>query len=250
MTAPTWPIPVLFRDDHYAVVDKPSGLLVHRTAVDAGDRRSLAQELRAQLGCRVYPVHRLDKGTSGVIAFALHAEAATRLAGAFRTAAVDKRYLAVVRGYAPDAVRVDSPVRDAIDVGGRGADAPRRPAVTDVRRLAQAEVPAAVGRYATARYSLVACRPHTGRQHQVRRHLKHLRHPVIGDANYGDLAHNRFVRAAFGVARLLLAATSLRFAHPYTGAAVHALAPPADEFARVCRALGWDAVAELATATD
>ena len=232
-------IPILHRDEHYVVVDKPAGLLVHRTSVDARERRFLLQTLRDQIGCRVHPIHRLDKGTSGIIVFALHAQAANRLARAFREERVDKRYLAVVRGYTAEQAVVDWPLRDTIDTRSKRRSAALRPAVTEVRRLTLAELSTPVGRYATARYSLVLCRPRSGRQHQIRRHLKHLRHPVIGDANYGDLAHNRFFRDTFGVGRLLLAATQICFKHPYTNTELRIAAPLDESFRRVFRELGW-----------
>ena len=232
-------IPILHRDKHYVVVDKPAGLLVHRTSVDAREPRSLLQTLRDQIGCRVHPIHRLDKGTSGIIVFALHAEAANRLARAFREERVDKRYLAVVRGYAAEQAVVDWPLRDTINTRFGRRSAVLRPAVTEVRRLALAELSTPVGRYATARYSLVVCRPHSGRQHQIRRHLKHLRHPVIGDANYGDLVHNRFFRNTLGVGRLLLAAIQICFQHPYANTQLRIAAPLDESFQRVFQELGW-----------
>ncbi len=232
-------IPILYRDAHYVVVDKPAGLLVHRTSVDARESRFLLQTLRDQVGCRVHPIHRLDKGTSGVIVFALHAEAADRLARAFRQNRVDKRYLAVVRGYTAEQTVVDWPLRDTIDAHSGQRDAAPRPAVTEVRSLARAELLVPIGRYTTARYSLVCCRPRSGRQHQIRRHLKHLRHPVIGDANYGDLAHNRFFRNTLGVGRLLLAATHIRFEHPYTHTELRVAAPLDESFRRVFQEMCW-----------
>ena len=232
-------IPILHRDEHYIVVDKPAGLLVHRTSVDAHEPLCLLQTLRDQIGCRVHAIHRLDKGTSGIIVFALHPEAAKRLSRAFREEDVEKRYVAVVRGYTPEQVVVDWPLRDTIDTRSRRRSATVRPAVTEVRRLARAELPTPVGRYATARYSLVACRPRSGRQHQIRRHLKHLRHPVIGDANYGDLAHNRFFRDTLGVGRLLLAAIQICFQHPYTNTELRIAAPLDEAFRRAFRELGW-----------
>jgi tRNA pseudouridine65 synthase len=232
-------IPILHRDEHYVAVSKPAGWLVHRTAVDAHEPRFLLQTLRNQIGCRVHPIHRLDKGTSGVIVFALHAEAANRLSRAFREERVDKRYVAVVRGYAPQQEVVDWPLRDATDARATGRNTTLRPAVTDVRRLAIAELSMAVGRYATARYSLVDCRPRSGRRHQIRRHLKHLRHPIIGDANYGDLAHNRCFRNTLGVGRLLLAATEIAFEHPYANTELRIAAPLDESFRRVLQALGW-----------
>ena len=239
MKAAARAIPILYRDEHYIVVDKPAGLLVHRTAVDAREPRSLLQALRDQIGCRVSAIHRLDKGTSGVIVFALHAEAAARLSAAFREQRVAKRYIAVVRGYAPEQAVVDWPLREAIAPRSRPRNTALRPAVTKVRCLAVVELPVAIGRYATARYSLVACRPFHGRQHQIRLHLKHLRHPVIGDANYGDLAHNRFFRHTLGVGRLLLAATEIRFVHPYSEVALRIAAPLDAVFQRILQDLEW-----------
>lgn len=230
------PVSVLYRDDDLVAVHKPAGLLVHRTALDARESTFLLQTLRDQIGAAVSPVHRLDKGTSGVVVFALHPEAARRLSAAFRSAAVRKTYLAIVRGWAPARRAVDHPLRDLGDRLDRRRAIESRAAFTTLRCLARVELAAAVGRYATARYSLVACRPRTGRRHQVRRHLKHLRHPVIGDANYGDGAHNRYFRDALGIGRLLLAASAIRFTHPFSGAPLAIHAPLDGSFAA---ALAW-----------
>jgi tRNA pseudouridine65 synthase len=219
------PLTILYRDDDLVAVHKPAGLLVHRTAIDAHESHFLLQTLRDQIGAPVHPVHRLDKGTSGVVVFALHSAAARGLEVAFRDGQVQKTYAAIVRGWAAPYQQVDHPLRDRADRVGRGETIRVRPASTEVRCLARVELAAAVGRYPTARYSLVSCRPRTGRMHQVRRHLKHLRHPVIGDATYGDGAHNRFFRRALGVTRLLLAATAIRFPHPRTAEEVEILAP-------------------------
>ena len=227
---------ILYRDDDLVAVHKPAGMLVHRTRIDARETHVLLQALRDQIGRAVHPVHRLDKATSGIVLFALHADAASRLAAAWRELAVEKTYLALVRGWAPQRCEVDHPLRDLGDRLARRQVVALRPAITAVRCLARAELAAAVGPYATARYSLVACRPRSGRQHQVRRHLKHLRHPVIGDVNYGDGAHNRFFRDTLGIARLLLAACGLRFAHPRSGARIEIHAPLAGAFAA---ALTW-----------
>jgi tRNA pseudouridine65 synthase len=231
-------IPILYRDDDLVVVHKPAGLLMHRSTIDAAESRFLLQQVRDQLGKAVAPVHRLDKGTSGIVVFALHPEAARRLTALFRDGTVRKTYLAVVRGWAPARRVIDHPLRDLGDRFARRQVVESRPARSVLRCLAQVELPAPVGRYATARYSLVACRPRTGRQHQVRRHLKHLRHPVIGDANYGDGAHNRFFRSR-GVSRLLLAASGLRFIHPFSAAPFWLSAPLEDSFAEVLRWPEW-----------
>jgi tRNA pseudouridine65 synthase len=231
-------VPILYRDDDLVAVHKPAGLLVHRSTIDARESRFLLQQVRDQLGKAVAPVHRLDKGTSGIVVFALHPEAARRLTPMFGDGSVRKTYLAVVRGWAPARRIIDHPLRDLGDRFARRRVVESRSARSVLRCLARIELPAPVGRYATARYSLVACRPHTGRQHQVRRHLKHLRHPVIGDANYGDGAHNRFFRSR-GVSRLLLAASALRFIHPFSHVPLAVSAPLEESFAEVLRWPQW-----------
>jgi tRNA pseudouridine65 synthase len=239
---------ILYRDDDLVAVDKPSGLLVHRSSIDAHESRFLLQALRDQIGVPVSPVHRLDKGTSGVVVFALHADAARRLGASFRDGLVRKTYVAIVRGWAPLHENVDHPLTDRPDRGGSRATTCARPAFTEVQCLARVELAAAVGRYATARYSLVACRPRSGRMHQIRRHLKHLHHPVIGDANYGDGAHNRFFRQSLGITRLLLAASAIRLPHPRTAEPVEIVAPLDSSFLAALARPGWRAV--VTTDTD
>jgi tRNA pseudouridine65 synthase len=234
---------IVHGDDWLCAVSKPSGLLVHCTELDRGERRFAVQLLRDQLGCRVQPVHRLDRGTSGVLLFALDRDVARALGGQFEAGAVAKRYLAVVRGHPAEAGTIDHPLarrRDDVELrsSAEGEGEPQR-AVTHYRRLAVAEVPCAVDRYPTSRYALLELRPETGRRHQIRRHLKHIAHPVIGDATYGKGRHNRLFARLFGNERLLLACTELRLAHPVTGGPLVLAAPPADDFTRVAVALGW-----------
>jgi tRNA pseudouridine65 synthase len=200
---------LLYRDDHLVVVAKPSGLLVHQGWGRAPE--VVVSLLHRQLGRFVYPVHRLDRGASGALLVALEAEVAARLQAALAAGAVDKRYLALVRGVTPEAGIVDHPLP-------RRPGGPRVPAVTEYRRVATFE-----------RYSLVEARPRTGRLHQIRRHLKHLGHPLIGDANYGKSEHTRALRERFGLARLALHASFLGCDHPVTGARIAVTAPlPAD----------------------
>ncbi len=234
-------LPILFRDDHLAVIDKPSGLLVHRTDLDRHETRFAVQILRDQLGRHVHTVHRIDRGTSGVLLFGLDAASARALAAQFEARTVAKRYLAVVRGWPAAAGEIDralSRQRDAYERPPAVQGGPQ-PALTRYRTLATAEFPVAVDRYPSSRYALVELEPLTGRRHQLRRHLKHLAHPVIGDATHGKGVHNRFFAARFGSRRLLLACTRLAFDHPVTGKRVTVAAAPAPEFAAVCRALGW-----------
>ncbi|HEU4406430.1 MAG TPA: pseudouridine synthase [Polyangiaceae bacterium] len=211
---------LLYRDEHLAVVDKPSGLLVHRGWGD--DERVALTEARDLLGAYLYPVHRLDRGTSGALAFALTEAAASALHRAFEGGGVEKRYLALVRGVAPAEGLVDHPIP-------RREGGPRVPARTAFRL---------VGASPVERCSLVEARPETGRLHQVRRHLKHLNHPVLGDANYGKGALNRHYRDAFGLARLALHAASIAFAHPLTGAPLFVEAPVPPDLAGPLAALG------------
>lgn len=223
------PLPVIHRDERVCVVDKPAGLVVHASA-QAGDRDTCLRWLRGQLGQRVHPVHRLDRGCSGALAFALDPEAARALGEAFASRAVEKSYLAIVRGFPPESGRVERPLVD-----DRGVE---QEAATEWEVLARAEVDAPVGRYATARYALVRARPETGRPHQLRRHLAGLGHPILGDAYHGDLRHNRFVRGRFGLTRLALHAERLELPHPSGGRLVaDAPVPPDLEMALVAMGL-------------
>lgn len=227
-------IDLLYRDPFIAVIAKPSGLVVHRSA-EARDPRTCLSLLRNKLDRWVYPVHRLDRGASGVLVFALDPDTARALTAAFTERRVKKTYLAVVRGVLPEAGRIDAPL-----VEEPGKDAAE--AITNFRRLAHVELPHAVGRYPTARYSLAEVEPETGRMHQIRRHMAHLRHPLIGDVNHGEGRHNRLFRDLFGVHRLLLHAESLAFSHPATGALLQFRAPLPDELARLFDRLQFTSV--------
>lgn len=216
-------VEILFRDEALLIVHKPAGIVVHPGW--AQDDGGVVARLQTELGCKVFPLHRLDRGTSGVLAFALTPEAARAGAEAFSAGTVEKHYLAIVRGHPPQAVRVDRPLP-------RQEGGERVPAVTDVVRLGLWE-----------RYALVRARPHTGRLHQVRKHLKHLSCPVIGDANYGKSEHNRFFRERFGLDRLALAAVSLSLPHPVAGPPVHVVALPEGSLALCLQQMGlWPVV--------
>lgn len=223
-------IGLLYQDDDLVAVHKPAGLLVHRNA-HAGREPFLLQLLRDLIGRRVYPVHRLDRPTSGLMIMALSPEAAGALARQFAASEVRKAYLAVVRGFAPESGSIDSPLKSE---SGREA-----PALTEFARLATAELPVPVGPHATARYSLVRAEPRTGRTHQIRRHFAHIRHPLIGDVLRGDGRQNRFFREHFGLHRLLLASVELRFRHPAHDREMRLTCPPAQEMLELFDRLGW-----------
>ena len=224
-------LPVLFRDNAYIAINKPAGLLVHRTSIDHGEHIAVLQILRDQIGNRVYPVHRLDKPTSGVILFGLSSGAASRLAEAFKARTVKKTYLALLRGYVPSEATIDAPLKKQPDKRKRkpGQDE-RIDAHTSYVRLAQTELPYPVGRYQTGRYTLVSACPHTGRMHQLRRHFKHIFHPIIGDRKYGDWRHNALFKEQFGSDHLLLHAARIAFKHPISGQQLVIDAPLPDYF--------------------
>jgi len=216
---------------------------LHRSAIDRRETRFLVQCLRDQIGRRVYPVHRLDKPTAGVVVFGLEPEAARRLNQAFTAGEVTKTYLAVVRGFTDPQGRIDYPLAEQQDpMTDRRArqDKPAQPAVSDYRRLARVELPYPVGRYPSARYSLLEVSPRTGRKHQIRRHMKHIFHPLIGDTTHGDSRHNQFFRDRFDCHRLLLAAVALHLRHPFSGEPLALTAASDADFARVLEALGWE----------
>lgn len=209
------PLHILHQDEHLVAVYKPAGWLVHRTGLDAGETRFVVQTLRDQIGQRVHPAHRLDKGTCGVLVLALHADAARALAQAFETQAVHKRYLALVRGWPPAAVTVDH----ALKPDDAPADAPVQDARTRFRTVACSDWPQAYDpAFASTRVALVEAQPLTGRRHQIRRHLKHLAHPIIGDATHGKGPLNRWWAQRLGQQRLWLHAGEITLPHPATGA--------------------------------
>lgn len=239
-------LPILYQDEHLVAVNKPSGLLVHRTNLDRYETEIAMHLVRDQLGQWVYPFHRLDKATSGVLLFALDKETARRMTQSFTDGRITKSYLAVVRGFTKEGESIDYPLREIADkMAGQNADRdrPGKEAVTEYRRLAVVELPHPVGRYATARYSLIKASPLTGRNHQIRRHLKHIFHPVIGDTAYGDGKHNEFFRRQFDCRRLLLHASRVEFVHPYVCRNVSIEAPLDKTFNALLEAVPWDNVA-------
>ncbi len=235
-------LPILYRDEHIVVIDKPPGLLVHRSEIDRHETRFAIQILRDQIGQKVWPAHRLDRGTSGVLIFGLNTEIASLLGRQFEAGMIDKRYWAVVRGHPADAGSIDHPLsrqRDPYEFRDARSSAEAQPALTHFKCLARVELPYPVDRYPSSRYALLELDPVTGRRHQLRRHLKHIAHPIIGDATYGKGRHNRFFAEQFGCNRLLLACIRMRFAHPVSGQAMEIETPVSGQFAETLAQLGW-----------
>lgn len=229
---------IIYEDAHYVAINKPNGLLVHRTRI-AEERKEFAlQLLRDQLGYHVFTVHRLDRGTSGVLLFAKSPEAATPIVKAFEERQPDKVYFAIVRGYTPEAATIDSPIRPDKDHQHKAA----QDAVTHYSRLATTELPIPVGPYGTSRYSLVKIKPETGRMHQIRKHFAHIRHYIVGDKRHGDWRHNRMFLEELNSPFLLLHAAALSFTHPFTGEPVHIKAALPDNMRRLCLEFSWGTV--------
>ena len=210
---------ILYQDEVLVAVNKPAGMLVHRSWLDRHETQFVMQTLRDQIGQLVYPIHRLDRPTSGVLLFALNSEIANLLCLQFEQKQIEKQYRAVVRGYMTGNGEIDYPLKVQLDkIADKFSQPDKAPqsAVTFYEGLQTVEMPYGVGRYATSRYSLVRLIPQTGRKHQLRRHMKHIFHPILGDTQYGDLHQNRALMEHTGCTRLLLHAEKLTFVHPLT----------------------------------
>lgn len=228
---------ILYRDDDLVAVHKPAGVKVHHSRGDSPRQAFMLQMTRDLTGRKVFPVHRLDQPTAGVLLFAFSSEVARLLAQQFKLQSIAKRYVAVARGIVDPAGTIDYPL--VPDAYAPKAGQIPKDAVTDFERLATAELPIALGRFSSCRYSLVAVCPRTGRMHQIRRHFHHISHPLIGDTAYGDGRHNRLFREQFGCHRLLLACVAVALNHPVTGTPLHLTAPLEPAFQEAIGHLGW-----------
>lgn len=227
------PLPLLYHDQWLAVVNKPAGLMVHDSKLARGEDDFLADRLRDQLGKPIFLVHRLDRATSGCLLLAFDRDSASALGKSLMGGDVGKDYLAVCRGWPAEA---EFTVDHDLD-GGPGKPV-KKPAITHFQRLLTGELPIPAGEFPTSRYALLRCQPQTGRFRQIRRHLKHVFHHMIGDTSHGDGRHNRTFRMQ-GVHRMLLHAERLRFPHPQTGDVIDVSAPLDREFQRACDLFGW-----------
>ena len=203
-------LPILYQDADYVAIDKPPGLLVHRTQLDVQATEFALQMLRDQIGQAVFPCHRLDRPTSGILLFALNPLAHSFAQAQFAEQKAHKEYHAVVRGWAVDSGLIDYDLRSEYNPEKSHS------AQTEYSCLKRSQIDLPVGRYPSARFSLLKLHPLTGRTHQLRRHLAHIRHPIVGDTRHGDSAQNKFLRQHCGLQRLLLRATQLQIEHPIT----------------------------------
>jgi tRNA pseudouridine65 synthase len=260
---------ILYQDEHLVAIDKPAGLFVHRSFMDKDEIYFALQLIRDQIGQYVYPVHRLDKPTSGVLLFALTQDVARKMGELFSNSAdlcqsaeqgitnnekclseitpknkkIQKTYYALTRGHLQGKALIDYALTVKLDkIGDKGArsDKPPQEAQTYYESMHRATLPIALGKYDSVRYTLVKVLPMTGRKHQIRRHLAHLRHPIIGDINYGDNKQNPFFIKHFGFKRLMLIAKEISFNHPVTGKLIEISAEFDEQWLHVFSELNWE----------
>ncbi|MDR0218202.1 MAG: tRNA pseudouridine(65) synthase TruC [Enterobacteriaceae bacterium] len=211
---------IIYQDEHIVAVNKPAGWLVHRSWLARRETVFVMQTLRDQIGQHVFPVHRLDRPTSGVLLMGLSSDVARTLSQQFEYQQTQKTYHAVVRGYVEGEDIIDYALMEELDkIADKFANTDReaQSAITRYRALAKVECPVTIGRYPTSRFSLLELNPQTGRKHQLRRHMAHIRHPIIGDTTHGDLRQNRGVAEHYQADRLMLHASHLQLKHPVTG---------------------------------
>ena len=230
-------LPILHLDDTFIGVHKPSGLLVHKSPLAQEADTAALQIVRDQIQKHLYPIHRLDRPTSGILLFALSKESAVSIYEQLSERTAVKEYWAITRGWVNEPLTIDSPLdkNQVYPAPGKEKEQKLQEAHTEIEPVKTVELPAAVGRYETARYSWVKAFPKTGRTHQIRRHLTRENHPILGDTRYGDGSHNQYFRDTFDCKRLLLAAKSLKFNHPGSGEALHIKCPVAEDMGNIMK---------------
>lgn len=220
---------ILYRDEYIVAINKPHGLLVHQSPIARDADEFAIQVLRDQIGMKVYPAHRLDRKTSGVLVFSLDKASDRFMQMQFQNKATDKRYWALVRGY--------TPMEMTIDYALHREDGAIQDAVTHFKTLEHFEIPIAHGKFSTSRYSLIEANPETGRMHQLRKHFAHIFHPIIGDRPHGCNKQNKFWLETFQMNKMLLHAHQLTFTHPATHERMTINAEMSAEFKRVLEIL-------------
>lgn len=233
---------IIYQDEYFVAVNKPAGMLVHRSWLDKHETQFVMQTLRDQIGQHVFPLHRLDRPTSGVLIFALSSEVASQVMPMFANHEMEKTYHAIVRGWIEEPGRLDYALKVELDkIADKHAsqDKEAQEAITDYKPLAKVEIPYSTGKFSTTRYCLMEMQPLTGRKHQLRRHMAHLRHPIVGDTTHGDGKHNKLFRDVFDSHRLLLHSSSLKFVHPFTQQEIVIKAGVDQTWQRLCTEFDW-----------
>ncbi len=223
-------LPIIYQDENLVAINKPHNLLVHRSPIAAEESVFALQILRDQLGCWVSPCHRIDRKTSGILLFALSKEVDKLVKKQFEEHTVQKKYLALVRGYLPDVGMTDRPLAKE---NGELQDA-----ITHYRCLQKVELDIEVSKYPKSRYSLAEIMPETGRMHQIRRHFAQMRHYLIGDKTHGECKHNKMFEQRFGLNTMLLHASELTFIHPFTNEKIELKTDLNEEFLRILGEIG------------
>lgn len=218
---------ILYRDEYLVAINKPHGLLVHRSPIASDASEFAVQLLRDQIGQKVYPVHRLDRKTSGILVFALTDEVNAMLQSSFMNREVQKSYLTLVRGFTPE--------NGTVDYALTTDDGKVQDAITHFQTIAQFEINVPFGKHATSRYSLVKVEPETGRMHQIRKHFAHIFHPIIGDRPHGCNKQNKLFLEQWHMDTMLLHAQELSFKHPVSNEEIHLQATMSDEFKRTLK---------------
>lgn len=223
---------IIYQDEYLVAINKPHGLLVHRSPIATNADTFAVQELRNQLDRHVYPIHRLDRKTSGVLLFALDPDTHRQMQQAFEEREVNKDYLAIVRGYTTDS--------DTIDYALTNDKGKVQEAVTHYHTLERTEIALPFGKHDTSRYSLVAVKPDTGRMHQIRKHFAHILHPIIGDRPHGCNKQNRLFKEEWNMTTMMLHARALSFHHPVSQKKIQLEAEIHLEFSRTLNFLEFD----------
>jgi tRNA pseudouridine65 synthase len=222
---------IIYQDEDLIAINKPHGLLVHQSSIARDATEFALQLLRDQVGKHVSPVHRLDRKTSGILLFAFNKEAEIAMHQQFMNTETAKKYVAILRGYAPETMGIDYPLAKE--------NGTMQEAFTSFRTLEHAEVNVPFGKFPTSRYSLVEATPKTGRMHQLRRHFSHILHPIIGDRTHGCNKQNKFFKDTWDMTTMLLHASELEFVHPISGKAIHLSANIHSEFKRCLEFLNF-----------
>jgi tRNA pseudouridine65 synthase len=222
---------IIYRDEHLIAINKPHGLLVHRSSIAADASEFALQMLRDQVGQKVNPAHRIDRKTGGILLFAFNKPAEIAMQQQFMENQVHKKYLAIVRGHTPDT--------EDIDYALRKENGTLQDAFTRYTTLNRAELDVPLGAHPTSRYSLVEAVPTTGRMHQLRKHFSHIFHPIIGDRTHGCNKQNKLFKEKWEMETMLLHASYLNFTHPVTGENITIQAALQPEFVRAMQLMGW-----------
>jgi len=222
---------IIHQDEWLVAVNKPYGYLTHKSKLDPYATEIVLQTLRDQIGQKVYPIHRLDRKTTGVLLFGLQSETHRKMSALFQESKVQKTYYAIVRGYLEGEATIDYPL---VNEAGKS-----QTAVTHYSSIELSEVPWPLGKFETSRYSLVKLRPQTGRMHQLRRHMSHIFHPIIGDRPHGCSKQNRMFKEKWGYTEMLLHARNLHFEHPETGTPIELQADFHPNYSDITTTMGF-----------